>query len=115
MEAALIIAIISALGSVIAAVTSYYFSRKREIEADWRNQKLTAYKELLAGLSDAAIGGSTILQRKSDLRTLSTRSPWLLRSQLLRDFSSFMTKYESAILVRYLADMMNCSRIYFWK
>ena len=57
MEAALIIAIISALGSVIAAVTSYYFSRKREIEADWRNQKLTAYKELLAGLSDAAIGG----------------------------------------------------------
>ena len=57
MEAAVIIAVISALGSIMAAVMSYHFSRKREIEADWRNQKLINYKELLSALSDAAIHG----------------------------------------------------------
>lgn len=57
MQAAVIIAVISALGSIIAALVSYHFSRKREIEADWRNQKLVSYKELLSALSDAAIHG----------------------------------------------------------
>jgi hypothetical protein len=57
METAVIIAVISALGSIAAALMSYHFSRKREIEADWRNQKLLSYKELLSSLSDAAIHG----------------------------------------------------------
>jgi len=57
METAVIIAVISALGSIVAAAMSYHFSRKREIEADWRNQKLVNYKELLSALSDAAIHG----------------------------------------------------------
>src|SRR5258708_29112569 len=57
MEASVIIAVISALGSIVAAAMSYHFSRKREIEANWRNQKLIHYQELLAALSDAAIHG----------------------------------------------------------
>lgn len=57
MDTTLIIAIVSAVGSVAAAIVSYHFSRKREIEADWRNQKLTHYRELLSALSDTAIHG----------------------------------------------------------
>lgn len=57
METSVIIAVISAASSVIAAVLSYFFSRKRELEGEWRNQKLVHYKELLAALSDAAIHG----------------------------------------------------------
>jgi len=57
MQASVIIAAISALGSIIAAAASYHFSRKRELESDWRNQKVLHYKELLSALSDAAIHG----------------------------------------------------------
>ena len=57
MEPSVIIAVVSALSSVIAAALSYYFSRKRERESEWRNQKLINYRELLSALSDAAIHG----------------------------------------------------------
>jgi hypothetical protein len=57
MQASAITATIAALSSVVAAFVSYHFSRKREIEADWRNQRLTQYRELLSSLSDAAIHG----------------------------------------------------------
>src|SRR4051812_4250503 len=57
MQTSVVIAVISAFGSIVAAALSYHFSRKREIEANWRNQKLTHYQELLSALSDAAIHG----------------------------------------------------------
>ena len=57
MQAGVVIAVISILGSIVTAAVSYYFSRKKEIDADWRNQKLIQYKELLAALSDTAIHG----------------------------------------------------------
>ncbi len=57
METSVAIAVISAASSVIAAALSYFFSRKRELESEWRDQKLTHYKELLGALSDAAIHG----------------------------------------------------------
>lgn len=57
METSVVIAVISAASSVVAAALSYFFSRKRELEGEWRNQKLVHYKELLGALSDAAIHG----------------------------------------------------------
>lgn len=57
MRPSVVIAVVSAMSSVIAAALSYYFSRKRERESEWRNQKLIHYRELLSALSDAAIHG----------------------------------------------------------
>jgi len=52
-----LIAIISAATSIVIASLSYFLSKKREVEAEWRKQKLTQYRELLSSLSDCAIDG----------------------------------------------------------
>jgi hypothetical protein len=57
MDTNVLIAIISAATSIVIASLSYFFSKKREVEGEWRKQKLTQYRELLSSLSDCAIDG----------------------------------------------------------
>lgn len=57
METSVAIAIITASSSVIVVALSHFFSRRKDRDTEWRNQKIAHYKELLAALSETAIHG----------------------------------------------------------
>ncbi|MCE5322990.1 hypothetical protein LLG46_06710 [bacterium] len=44
---------------VAVPTLTYYFTRKKEIEADWRKRKLEHYNELLSAISDVAIDNNS--------------------------------------------------------
>jgi hypothetical protein len=48
---------VSAAGSVIVAAFTYQFTKRQQINAEWRSQKLNHYRELLASLSALAVDG----------------------------------------------------------
>jgi hypothetical protein len=51
MEVAILVAIISAAASIFGAALTFYFSRKKEREADWRKIKLEHYRDFMSALS----------------------------------------------------------------
>jgi hypothetical protein len=59
MLASIIVAAISAAASIIAAAVSYFMTKSKEREADWRKQKLEHYRELLEAISGIVEGDAT--------------------------------------------------------
>lgn len=59
METAILTALIAVLGGVVAAAASYWFTKRREREADWRKEKLAHYKAFIESLSGAIEGETT--------------------------------------------------------
>lgn len=59
MDASILVAIISAATGVVVAALSFLFTKFREREADWRQEKLKHYKELMAAISGIVIEHST--------------------------------------------------------
>ena len=57
--ASVAIALISAAVSIIVAALSYYFSKLKEREADWRKKKLEMYHQLFESISGIVEGNST--------------------------------------------------------
>jgi len=55
MNSGVIIAIISAAGSIVMAALTYYFTRRHQINIEWRREKIKHYKILLAALSDVVV------------------------------------------------------------
>jgi hypothetical protein len=51
METGVVIAIISAVASVVGAAVSFLFSMRKEREADWRKIKFEHYREFMDALS----------------------------------------------------------------
>lgn len=46
-----VVSMISAATGLVASALTYFLTKKKEREAEWRKQKLDHYKELLAGLN----------------------------------------------------------------
>jgi hypothetical protein len=59
METAIATAIISIVGGLVAAAATYWLTKKREREAEWRKEKLAYYKALIESLSGTVSGDST--------------------------------------------------------
>lgn len=51
METSLLVAIISASAGIFASALTFFLTKRKEREAEWRKQKLESYKELLSALS----------------------------------------------------------------
>jgi hypothetical protein len=51
MSAEILTASISVTGALLAAATGYYFTKKRERDAEWRKEKLENYKTFVSSLS----------------------------------------------------------------
>src|SRR5436305_4266838 len=58
MSAEVITALISVFGGIAVAGASYWFTKQREREAEWRKEKLEHYKDFAASLS-GIISGET--------------------------------------------------------
>jgi len=50
----IVIAVIGVVGSAIVASLSYFFTKRQQREAEWRESKLNHYKVLLSAISDLA-------------------------------------------------------------
>lgn len=51
MDAAIIVAVISAAATIIVTALSFSFTKRQEREAEWRRHKLEHYKEYMAALN----------------------------------------------------------------
>ena len=59
MSAEVITALITACGGILLAGATYWFTKQKEREADWRKEKLEHYKEFVASLSGIISGEAT--------------------------------------------------------
>lgn len=55
MEANTLVAVVPVAGSILTAALSYFFARRQQLGAQWRDSKLNHYKVLLAAISDLAV------------------------------------------------------------
>jgi hypothetical protein len=58
MEAAVVVAVVGVIGSALVASLSYAFTKRHQLEAQWRESKLTHYRALLSSISDVAVDNS---------------------------------------------------------
>lgn len=58
MNAAIVVAIITASASVVVAALTFYFTKRHELAVQWRSEKLNHYKVLFSSLSDLAVDGT---------------------------------------------------------
>ena len=65
MQAAIPSALIALLGSVLAAVLTYWFTKRREREAEWRKEKLSHYMAFIESFSGIIEGDSSPEGHKS--------------------------------------------------
>lgn len=59
MTATVAAALIAALGGIAVAGATYWFTKKREREAEWRKEKLEHYKAFVAALGGTISGETT--------------------------------------------------------
>ncbi len=59
MTATVIAALIATFGGIAVAGATYWFTKQREREAEWRKEKLEHYKAFVAALSGTISGEST--------------------------------------------------------
>ena len=59
METTMVTTLLALLGGLLTAVLTYWFTKKREREAEWRKEKLAYYKVFVDGLSGIVDGDST--------------------------------------------------------
>jgi membrane protein YqaA with SNARE-associated domain len=65
METAIATALIAFLGSLMGAVLTYWFTKQREREAEWRKEKLAHYKAFIESVSGTIEGDSSPEGQKS--------------------------------------------------
>ncbi|MHB8150346.1 MAG: hypothetical protein ACYDIB_09295 [Desulfobulbia bacterium] len=58
MNAAIVVAIITASASVVVAALTFYLTKRHELSVQWRSEKLNHYKVLFSALSDLAVDGT---------------------------------------------------------
>lgn len=72
MEPPIIVAIVTGICSILIAIGSFYWTKKKERDADWRKQKLEHYREFLDALSGIVGTDSTPDGQKRWTRACNT-------------------------------------------
>jgi len=65
MDTSVVVSVISAASGVIVVAVSFYLTKKKEREADWRKYKFEQYKEFLVSMSGNLARDSTPESRRS--------------------------------------------------
>jgi hypothetical protein len=71
MDNSVLIAIISASASLWVAALTFYFTKKHQIQAEWKREKLEHYRKLLVSLSDLAVDGKNKDKANEDFSEFS--------------------------------------------
>jgi hypothetical protein len=59
MDTSVVVSVIAAASGVIVAAISFFLTKKREREADWRKYKYEQYKEFMVSISGIVSGDAT--------------------------------------------------------
>lgn len=59
METTVVTALIALFGSVLGAILTFWFTKRKEREAEWRKEKLAYYKVFIESLSGVVEGDSS--------------------------------------------------------
>lgn len=65
MDTTIVVSVIAAASGVIVTSVSYYLTKKKEREADWRKYKFEQYKEFMVSMSASLGTGSTLEGKRS--------------------------------------------------
>jgi hypothetical protein len=60
MPIEVLVAAVTAAGTVVVAAVSYFLTKRQQREAAWRDSKLDHYKELLTAISDLAVDNANV-------------------------------------------------------
>ena len=97
--------IIAASSAVIVAALSYWFTKAREREADWRKWKFEQYKEFVSAISGIAIGNLTpegeriFLDGCNTLNLIGSQRVLDALSALIESFNAHKPRAEQNILL----------------
>lgn len=58
MTDSILVAIITASGSILVAALTFYLTKRHQLKVEWQKEKLNHYKVLLSSLSDLAVDGT---------------------------------------------------------
>lgn len=58
MDSSILVAVITASGSVLLAALTFYLTKKHQLKVEWQKEKLNHYKVMLSSLSDLAVDGT---------------------------------------------------------
>ena len=72
MTKEVLVAIITVSGSVIVAAVSYFLTKRHQREAEWRDSKLTHYKNLLSSISELAMDNNDIDAHRAFANAMNT-------------------------------------------
>lgn len=72
MNIAVIVSMISAASAVILAAVTFYLTKRKEREADWRKYKFEQYKEFMISISGIVGGDSTPEGNRSFAKACNT-------------------------------------------
>jgi hypothetical protein len=72
MSSEIFVAMITVSGSILLAATSYYFTKRQQREATWRELKINHYKELLSSISDLAVDNSDVDAHQRFAKSMNT-------------------------------------------
>lgn len=59
MNTSVIVSIIGVIGTIVAGAVTYWSTKKREREAEWRKEKLAYYKSFIESMSGIVDGDAT--------------------------------------------------------
>ena len=72
MSNEIFVSMITVSGSIILATISYYFTKRQQREATWRELKIGHYKELLLSISDLAVDNSDVDAHQRFAKAMNT-------------------------------------------
>ncbi len=72
MDTSVVVSAIAAASGVIVAAVSFFLTKKREREADWRKYKYEQYKEFMVSISGIVAGDSTPEGNRAFARSCNT-------------------------------------------
>jgi|SRR5271165_5074604 len=72
MDTSVVVSIVAAASGVIVTAVSYYLTKKKEREADWRKYKYEQYKEFLTSVSGTVGTDSTPEGNRSFAKACNT-------------------------------------------
>ena len=82
METPIIVAIIAAAASAIASAITFFLTRKKEREAEWRKLRVEQYRELITAMSEVA--GEATPRNNQRLALAANQVGLLASSEVLR-------------------------------
>jgi hypothetical protein len=72
MDTSVVVSVIAAASGVIIAAFSFYLTKKKEREADWRKYKYEQYKDFMVSISGIVAGDSTPEGNRAFARACNT-------------------------------------------